>query len=689
MSGLLGSPSPVKAIESLILKANAPNTSAFGRYAGMVLKDAGGLSLASLMPQNPVQLVPPSAGHLARLVCAGTLDETSMRNLVNVENALNRLICIADAIEDAPFEHADVAPRTTISFITGPALQPGKPGYRSAHMELPPIKLTEQPTIDYFNEVDWRVFDYIAANGRAIFQNSMRPNLRQSVLGAYAPDGSDWDIRTRLASIMEGLELPLRFSYRFDCDASEQSITARITIPPKRALPNRIPGNPPAGNALEHARLVYGLRVACLVGAACFGAGKHIEQAMILAEDGDTRAPMLACSFTRDLFVRNVLLSIDSQAFSSPSLRFDPGEIVELIGKDSVDIVSDNPAFDKSSFLGTANAQRIQPWRDTRKLPEALVPIFHAERICDIDTTHYHGPHSSVIEDAKRDSQDSVIAAIAHLERVIDELQDFAHPPDDDASARPLYCDQPLSRATVSLLDDHLAVSVQAQDYLRHVDPRHISACGPRYFRAPSALFHAHMGLSDLYERLGDYKGAEAHADRCIDLAPTTAQAHFRKSDLLAQQDRYTEAVNILIGAIPLMVSDRDCSLLYYHLALLLWRLGKRAEASAVYAYTASLQGEYAEKALNTILGLRKRKDSPVIVFGSPLAAAREMVRMRIPVAPSDSARALVVKAAIGLTCANAPEAAAPYAAATAYYLRDDTVIAIACSSIRNGLGDA
>jgi len=207
----------------------------------------------------------------------------------------------------------------------------------------------------------------------------------------------------------------------------------------------------------------------------------------------------------------------------------------------------------------------------------------------------------------------------------------------------------------------------------------------PQFFRAPSALFHAHMGLSDLYQRMGDFAGAIAHADACIALAPTTASAYFRKADILAQQTRSAEAMNVLTAGLCCAISKRDCALLYYHLGLLLWCVGRKSDAAAVQVYTSSLQGEFAEKARAVVKSLRTRRSASVIVHASPLAAAREIARARIPLAPNEMARTLIARAAIGLSCANAPEAAAPYVAELTTYLPGDRIIATTSRSIIHG----
>lgn len=453
------------------------------------------------------------------------------------------------------------------------------------------------------------------------------------------------------------------------------------------------------------------------------------------------------------------------------------------------------------------STQRTDPSADTRFLPPDLRRLFHAERICDIDTRSYHGEGAQAVEAARKDADDSTLAAIVRLENIVEELerslrtgeQSRIHEKAKAQSGapntigecesgpathrhRPLYCAHALSRLAVALLEDELSVAEQAELYLssgdslvsqaeafmqrnvsrethaanagegiaknedadagdrgphgKPADPKSPAALqvpetldapetpgapeapaalqvpetlgapeAPEahgtpdisetpdaydahdtllFERAPSALFHAHMGLSDLYQRLGDFSGARAHADRCIALAPTTADAYFRKADVLAEQRLHAQAANVLLSGLRCAVAPQDCSLLYYYLGLLLWNVGKRREAAAVHVYNASLAGEFAEKSARVVAGMRTRGDVPVIAHASPLAAERELRRARIPVAPVNLGP-LVAQAAIGLASAGAPEAAAPYAAILAHLCRNDRVVVAACESIVHG----
>lgn len=691
VDSLLTSTTPVSAIGALISRAGSPVAAPFERYAGLVLRDAGANELAELPPSCTVLLSPPGEARLARLTTTSDLDDSQHNLLVCVEDALNRLCCIADSIEDAASVGMS-APLGIGICSLGSGFLGNSTGYRSALMQLPPIGRAEAPDMAYFNEIDWRVLDYTAATAHSVFQSSVLPNMHQAFMGASGPDGSDWDVRTRLARILETLELPLRYGYRFDVNVQSQAVSVAITLPSLASLPAQAPSESDRSlvklaDRRNDARAVYGLRLCCLIAAAAFGSGRHLERAYVTAVRPDDAKPVIACAFSRKQFVYETLTAIDSRKLLDPSLRFDVEEVARLAAPDYLSLAPFDG--DEHAVLpddGMA-ALRVEPHLDDRGLPHNMQQLFHAQRICDIDTQHYHGFGAEAVTEAQADSADSTIAAIANLEHIVAELEHDTVPPGDNADARPLYCTNPLARAVVTLLDDELDVGMQAEAFLHgEEDGATKSKSSVEYFRAPDALFHAHMGLSDLYERLGDVRGAEAEADRCIALAPTSAMSYFRKSDVLAQQGRFAEAANLLLAGLRCAASPRDCALLYYHLALILWNTDRKREAVAVHVYTASLAGEYAEKASRVVQSLRKRGDSPVIVYASPLAAAREMNRARIPVAPSDAARTLIVKATVGLSCANAPEACAPYAAAMATYFRDDRTIAATCRSLIHGV---
>lgn len=690
-NALFASASPGHALVELASCKDNPQAGAFARYAGLILADASVERLSGMPFLNRIMLDGPQDGRLARVGVKGPIPQHARTLVAGIEDAVSRIIALRDAVEDAALSAVPSAGERIFITFQGVDRIPDEPTNRSALVPLPPIALTEKPTLSFFNELDWRILDHVASNGRAVFQNSLRPNLHQSVMGAYASNDSDWDVRTRLASILDGLEISPRTVCRFDCDVERQTVYAVFAAPGTSDLPRWIAPEgemplKPLGDSARQAQMAYTLRLACLVACGCFGSGHHIQTVHLAAHDPNGK-PLVECAFDRDEFVRTVLAAIDSGKLADPELRFDPDSIASLMTPRWLSRIGAAPLGARPPDFDE-RPNRILPKEDKRPLPARIGRLFGAGRICDLDAT-YFGSHSELIDEALADSADSVITAIAELEELAHRAEAATVPPDDNANSRPLYYGSPFSRIATPLLADEISVGMEAQEFLRGSleDGRNDTRTAPKasFFRAPSALFHAYMGLSDLYQRMGDFAGAAANADRCIALGPTTASAYFRKADVLAEQTRYAEAANVLLAGLRFGISKKDCALLYYHLGLVLWRMGRESDAAAVQVYASSLTGDFAEKARAVVSSLRKRPASPVIVHGSARAAAAEMRRNRIPIMPNDDANALVAQAALGLSCANAPEAAIPFTDVLATMLSADRVIISACRSIRNG----
>ena len=739
VTALVTAQKPGRALCDLARRHNAPDAEVFERYAATLLHESGVEHLANTPLVDSLSLEGPGYGNLAHLSAKSGLSLALHGLLLDVEDALGRIMAIADAVEDAALNAAQAdATAMRITFM-GVDRRPKTPSYRSALVDLPQIGSSSRPSMVFYNELDWRILDNVSSIGHTVFQSCIRPNARQAVLQAKAPNGSDWDVRTRLATILDGLELPLHFAYRFDCDVERRTATVAFSVPPASSLPkvpfaSELPQSPNCSNALvPAAHESYILRLMCLVACACFGSGRHIEHAYLLAETEGGQL-VAECAFDRDAFVRTVLVSVDDKSLSDRSLRFNPRRLAELMSPRwlsfRVDIAQDAGLRARRSTSASGKSQdsfqpskslepldipehtsriagvllgarpidfdeapaRISVADDARKLDDSLVRLFGALRIKDLDTRRYFGENANLIEEARSSSRETILAAIAQLETVVARLENEVHPFDDNASARPLYCGNPLSRIAVALLADELAIGNQAQafldgNYFEDVpvgDRRHKRPA--TFFRVPNALFDAHMGLADLYLRLGDFGGAASHADYCMSLAPTTVATYLLKADILGQQHRYAQAANVLIAGLNCAISKRDCSLLYYHLGLLYWRMDKKEDAVALQVYASSLHGEFADKAREAVANLRKQPDVPVIVHASPQAAVRQLMRSRIPIAPTNEARNLIASAAIGLSCANAPLAAAPYAEALVAYLPSDRILEATFKSLRHGI---
>lgn len=690
MSEMLHSTDPVQSIRALMARGQRAGSTAFEQYASKVLASAGAGKLAGIRGAHPLKILAPENGRLAQIVHAGTLSDETEATVLSAECALNRLICIADAIADGVSERGPLKeePRKSLSGLGGGYVQTGV-GYRSARVVLPSLSFATDISPAYYNEIDWRCTDNVTSNGRAVFQRSMMPNPYRTTHGVKVRTGCDWDVRTRLAQILGALELPFRYSFQFDYDSASRTAIATFTCPPADFLPDIVEGGY-TGEAANPWRAYecYLLRLACLFGCGCFGSGKEIERAMVAGFNATWKKPLISARFERNSFARSALAAIDSNEIASPALRFDPRSLAELIAADHLDWIGKPDTRGNHRVSMPPNEpleSRADPWGDERELPPEAQALFHCKRICDVDTQHYEGGHADAIDLARDDADESSIAAVMRLESLVESLEAETTPPDDDSSARPLYAADPLSRLAITLLDDERAVSAQAEAFLKgEGGATQAQTDRPRYFRAPSALYHARYGLSDLYQRMGDYKAAEMQANRCIALAPTTAGAYFRKADVLAERGFFEQAANVLIDGLRCCAVSTDCALLYYHLGMLLWNSGKKAEALAVHAYNTNLEGEYAAKSQQVLQGMRENPAAPSHARTSAFNASRELANLNLPVSPIDLGTQ-VTQATIFLTNAGNARAAAPYARELERHCHNDAIITAACRSIQFG----
>ncbi len=687
---LFDSQTPIATLMDIVERGKRPESTSFEQYASKLLTNANIGKLANSPSAAATKILRPGDGRLAQLVASSGLPKTLEPTLLAVECAINRLVYISDAIADGTSSKdvPDKGPRLSISILGGGYLASGE-GWRSTQVQLPDLDSTSDVSAAYYNEVDWRSIDCVADHSWTIFQHCIRPNAYRTTLGVHVEDQSDWDVRTRLAQLVGALELPHRYSFQFDCDCESKSVTVLFTCPPRSFLP---PVARSTAFGIDQPKLrayeSYLIRLACLFGATCFGSGRTMETAVVAGYDSSWSKPLVSARFERQAFAKSVLAAIDAHEFSKPSLRFDPSSIADMVEADYLEWAGQNglEASQPIPLATMATGQhRRDPGLDRRLLPQAARDLFRCKHLCDVDTTYYLGGHADAIDLARTDSDESTISAIMRLETLAEDLEANLHPPDDDVSARPLYAAHPLSRLAIGLLTEEQTIAEQAEAFLHGTELHSGEAIAPSYYKAPNALYHSHYGLSDLYQRLGDFDAARLQADRCIALAPTTASAYYRKADILAEQGCFTQAANVLTAGLRCAVVHSDCTLLYYHLGMLLWNMGEKEKSAAVHVYNASLKGDFTERSARIVEGLRRQEDAPDIVFKSAFFASREMKAYGLPIAPVDI-RHQIAEAAIVLANAGSPEAAAPYARELERLNMSDEIVKAACRSLYSGI---
>ena len=681
------------ALHDLALRADDASAEPFERYAGSVLRDAGAIELTE-SGKPSIQLDRVADGQLVHLYTYPTRRADAVDKLHVLEDALNRVLGVDSAImngigsqsPESAYSRASV--QREIYQLQGLDYPLWSNPLRGAHVKLPAMLRYRKEPLAFFNEVDWRMLDNVASIAHLCYQSTILANSNQTVFGMKGPHGSEWDVRTRLASSLLNLWVSLRTTYRFDCDVSKNTATVHFTVPPLASFPSSIPSEDrtslqPVGDKLPAGRLVYCLRVAALIAALCFGAGRPIEHAFVIGLD-ELHNPLVSCAFNRRDYVYETLPAIDSGVVADPALRFDPEGIQSTLAADASEYVLENP---RPLPLGTLEANRIAPHEDERILPDDMQCLFHAKRVCDIDVSHYLGGAQGVIDEAREDSDSARIAAIAQLEWLVEELEDNLTPPPGQPNARPMFCENALQRAAIVLLDDELSIGADAEAFLSFDEESPSKLPDVYYYRAPSALFHAHVGLADLHLKLRDFKGADSHADRCITLAPTVAAGYTMKVNALANQNRMEEAANVAMTGLRCAVADNDCAMLLFNLYMLFKRMSKETESDALLAYTSTFSGIYGKSAQEILRDNAETAPSHAFEFANLGEAADIIASCGIPLITDRTRNALIARAALGLANAQAPNAAAPYIELLAQRFPHNRTILSACNSIIHGLG--
>ena len=403
-----------------------------------------------------------------------------------------------------------------------------------------------------FQRVTGAVSDILSRTGR--WNRFCRPGTVRC-----AP-GGEWDVRTRLAYLCEGIAPITHLEYSFDCDAAEGVVVLRFICPDASAMPrvacheddaewHALDGAARCRMAEEHA-----YRVALVLAAAGFASGLRIGRVYVVGEQLRDGERAFALAFDRAEYLASFA------PFAAVLTRTPLADMVCRHGCADHLLAPDEllPVFDEA---------RRRPVRDDdRVLPSRLQDLLLATTVAELNVMEpdddpamlrYKRAKAALGTDREQ-GEGELVSLVSALEARC-AAQELA----STAPVQSQFCENALGRIILPLLEDDVQTRVH---------------------RAPDALFFAQAELVELYTARGWDEQALAESQKLLDMSGTSMQAHFLLINLLARLERFDEVVEVCKHGLRVAYEREAIAYLLYRLAFALWQTGQTGAALAAYA---------------------------------------------------------------------------------------------------------
>ncbi len=433
----------------------------------------------------------------------------------------------------------------------------------------------------------WAVLG-VLAQAPLLFDTQGEGNPRRTIYGTTCERGGEWDLRTRIARMMEALRLPTRVPGGFDCDAKRGIVAFELAAPRARMLGKRDEGE--EGARLRH---LFAERVALLYCAMGFGASVGVTRVRVSFFDDTLHGePFLGLDLARVDFAASVLPLLrradDERASTDVNAL-----IHELEGSGALRVGERALTFEALNLDARHGAHAI----DERPLPQPLADFLRADVVRDLYV--YGTANDPLIAEVTRileENRDSALVAVMELEGLLSRIDH-----EEEGAREPLYCSSGTDRLVIALSE---------------------SQPSTRYEPVRDVAYAAKLQLARLYLELGDAIRALEAAGECVRLAPTSPASHITLADIYARLDRYDEAATSLIRSLGFYLTPSEASYVFYRLAFALWKTGRTQAAEAAYTLavddpivgnqavlelaelraTCEFSGEYSKAAARVIL---------------------------------------------------------------------------------------
>ena len=662
------------AIDSLIFRVleaqegGNTQTSGFERYAARMLQQAGSTELRSIMARRDIGIARLSTTRMFWMRIPDDVTPEERVVLISVESCLNRLAAIELGLKSAGVSTALADCRES----------------RCA--------LEDRHTLA-------RVAD--AAHGLVDASSDENPYCHY--LPAHPLRGGEWDVRTRFLRACEGLRVPFRLEYRFDCHADGGLLNVRVALPPRRAFPESKWDDVDMrwkSCAVEVPALAscYALRLAALVAACGFGASIGMRQVLVTGcADSTQGEPLFSLHFERMSYLNRALYRIDSGTVSRiggqrDCTAADVEVLLSLLAPIDarVELDADGGLLPIEPLELPLPESRLPISADNRYLPSSVAHLLHADRACDLDleaTTDL--AELDEVQTAIDEAAESRLLAMARLEEVVERnpVEGLADPNDIVAAAEAaLRGGASIPGYTVT--DEEGEAKQVRLAYFPNLFARCLVDAVARredeeYALVPGQAYLARSALSKLYLESGDTEAAIARARECALLAPTSAGLLLENAQVLLAAQDLDGAVELLRQALCVCVRQQMANIIYAHLAGAFWGRGQHAEALA--CFTLARRFEQGQTGFDQAI-LQLVKQLGLQEMPSVDSAVATLRSQGIPLAPTERARRTIVGVAIDLTDARMLELAWPLVGAIGIDVGND-VMAMMGEHLRRGLG--
>lgn len=582
------------AIEALLFRIDAQEEpSGIERYARRVLAPFDLARLRELSQRQDVSLARIERTSSFYIIFDRPRASSSdMAFMLALETALNRLSGILDVI--------------------GSGLEP----------------LRSSPSEEGCSLIDQRILRSSGDAAGSVFDLVRQPNAWGAPGTVESEAGGEWDVRTRMAHLLEGMDLHASLECRFRYDSARAAIGVEFAAPSARMLTSEVydaregAWRPIDGDVSRAMADELAHRMALSLAAAGFAAGVAIRRCIVRTRPLDGEGE-LVLAFSRAAFLATQLplaRELDRRSLASGFLR-------DALGSSAA--APEGPEL--AIFSPPSDGRAADPRHDRRPLPPVLRDMLLADTADELEVMEdeddpFMRRVAALHELAARDRA----GAVEGLRALTEELQ-----------AR---C------AAAEALADGPAVSRYSDGYFARMllgldeeDRRR------RIIRAPDALYHAQMEVAALLSRSERFEEAVVEARRLVDMAPTSSGAHFALINALARLERYDEVIEVVRHGLSVAFERDAAEYYFYRMAFAYWHRGDRETALACYRMVPAHGGigESAMTEMRQLMAEMGRSGPP-----SEAEARERLALMEISVPPIARVHAFLSDAAV-LLCDN------------------------------------